>query len=106
VEGEHLAKQLSAAERRLADAAARLRAALEAALAASTHESRHRTLLDQLVWEYCQAKRAVEGASLAWERWQRCQAAADAPTARESPAPPTPALRFARWLYERGYIAG
>ena len=101
--GEQLAKEMSEAEHLLAHATARLRAARAAALMGEPYET---TLLDQLVTEYCQAMRAVEGASLAWEQWQHGRADASAAAVGASPAPPTPALRFARWLYERGLIAG
>ena len=98
MEGEPLAQHLRDAERRLAEATARLRAALSAVFAGDHSDM---ALLDQAVWAYHDAKRAVEAASLDWQRWQRDQA----PAVREDPAA-APALLFARWLYEHGLIAG
>ena len=75
MEGEELAERLYAAERQLAAATARLRAALPAALGAVfAHQRCDTTLLVQVVWEYRQARRAVDAAALAWQRRQATQA--------------------------------
>jgi hypothetical protein len=118
-EEEQLVQRLRNAERDLADAAARLRAALAAVFA---HENGANALLDQFLTEYRQAMRAKHDAAHGVERWQRLQdtqanqvspsgGAGQGPGTRQAAAPapagpPTPGLLFARWLYEHGYIAG
>ena len=103
---EPLHTRLSDAEHQLADATARLRAVQAAVFAAASGDT---TLLDKLVQEYRQAQRAVQDAQLAWLRCYRSQAPTSTPPAppgASTPAPAAPRLRFARWLYQRGYITG
>jgi hypothetical protein len=103
---EPLHTRLSDAEHQLADATARLRAVQAAVFAAASGDT---TLLDKLVQEYRQAQRAVQDAQLAWLRCYRSQAPTSTPPAppgASTPAPAAPRLRFARWLYQRGYLTG
>jgi hypothetical protein len=98
-EAEQLTATWAEAESRLDAATARLLRAEEATLAGAPPDD---VAFDALLREYCEARLEALAARSAWHRWQdgrRLDAARSliAPTAR---------LRFARWLYLHGRIAG
>jgi hypothetical protein len=102
MDDEQLVEHVKRAEHQLEAAAARLRAACAASVLAGEYDAQ---AFEDLVGQYRRAKRQLLEAQRARDRWQRLQAhRAPPPAAHAPPAEPTPALRFARWLYEHGRI--
>jgi uncharacterized protein (DUF3084 family) len=99
---QRVAERLASAERRLV----RLQQRLHRVVVRGRHENSE---LEQLARQYYEARREAEAALEAWRRLQSAPRASEAqPAAPDPPPAPAPAarLRFARWLYKRGYISG
>jgi predicted nucleic acid-binding Zn-ribbon protein len=100
---QRVAERLASAERRLV----RLQQRLHRAVMRSKQDD---TELEQLALQYYEARREAEAALEAWRRLQSTPRTAEAqPQVAPDPPPalaPTARLRFARWLYEQGYISG
>ena len=100
IEGTQILEQLVAAEDQLAESEADLFESQVVALTDALTDAHYDgDRYDEAIRRYREAKRAATAARVAWEQWRRRTQAATAPVA-------TPRLRFARWLYEHGYLSG
>ena len=105
---QQLFDALAEAELRYAKATARLHIAEARALVSVTYDTEE---FDRVVMRYREAKRACEAMHDVWRQWLERRLAGQrtadaAAVTAETSRLPTPRLRFARWLYEHGHIAG
>jgi hypothetical protein len=103
-DGERLLAAWASAEFRVAESATRLRQEEQEVVLLG--RPLDEDAFDHLVCAYCRAKRDALVARQAWQRWQAAHAVtAERPDMFDPSAPPS-RLRFARWLYLHGRIAG
>jgi hypothetical protein len=104
VDGERLLAAWAAAEAAVAKASASLQQEDEELFVSGLPLDEDR--FHRLVCDYLLAQREALRARQAWLRWQTAHAVGSAGTDRAGAAVPSSRLRFARWLYLHGRIAG
>jgi hypothetical protein len=103
-DGERLLAAWATAEFRVAESATRLRQEEQEAVLHG--RPLDEDAFDRLVCAYCRAKRDALVARQAWQRWQAERAVTSDWANASGSSVPTARLRFARWLYLHGRIAG